>query len=112
MPIDLSYQDEKLRKICESPVSAKRRLGVRVANALASRLADLDAADCPCDLEQMGLARFVDPSSSHIVIDLPDDYAVVASINHRSVPRLSSGEVDWKQISRLKIVSIERAHEN
>lgn len=112
MPIDLSYQDEKLRKICESPLSAKRRLGVRAASTLASRLADLVAAVCPCDLVEMGLARFDGPSNSHIVIELPDDYALVATINHRSVPKLANGELDWKQVSRLKILSIKRANEN
>jgi plasmid maintenance system killer protein len=111
MPIQLAFQDENLRKVCESTISAKRKYGSFVGPSLHARLADLKAADSPADLVDLGFAEFAKPSNEKIVIFLDDGYRILISANHKPLPR-TLGQLDWKQVTRVKILSIERANEN
>ncbi|BBB64429.1 hypothetical protein UNDYM_0176 [Undibacterium sp. YM2] len=111
MPIQLAFQDENLRKVCESTVSAKRKYGGLAGPSLHARLADLKAADSPSDLVDWGLAKFDQASDSQIIIFIDDEYHVRAAANHNPPPG-TPGKLDWKQVTRVKILSIERANEN
>lgn len=111
MPIQLAFQDENLRKVCESPISAKRKYGTLSGPSLHARLADLKAADSPADLVEWGLAKFDLRSNDRIVIFIDDCYCILAAANHKPLPG-PPGQLDWKQVTRVKILSIERANEN
>lgn len=112
MAVSLAFANETIRQTCESNRSARRRLGEEVATCLQARLADLRALDSPIDLLVMQLARLDASSDTRLVIPLGNGYVLVASVHHRPEPRLPSGKLDWKQVSRIKILSIERANEN
>jgi len=112
MAVVLAFADEKIRQTCESGRSARRRLGQDAAECLQARLADLLAADSPSDLLVLQLAHPDLAFDNRLVIPLCNGYVLVASVNHRPEPRSPSGELDWKQVSRIKILSIERANEN
>lgn len=111
MPIQLAFQDVKLRGVCESPVSAKRRLGKAAGMALFARLADLRAAKCPQDLVDLGFAKFSPISKSRIFIPLEDGYFIVIAANHRAALD-ALGKPDWMRVDRVKIISIERTDES
>lgn len=112
MSIQLAFQTVQLRQICESPLSAKRSLGEEAALSLRTRLADVRASTSPVDVMALGFATFDSASDVQIFIYIEGSYTVTATVNHREVPRLEDGQVDWKQITRLKILSIEPANEN
>jgi hypothetical protein len=111
MPIQLAFQDENLRKVCESTISAKRKYGGLAGPSLHARLADLKAADSPADLVDWGFAEFDQTSNDRIVIFIDDCYRILAAANHKRPPG-PPGQLDWKQVTRVKILSIERANEN
>lgn len=111
MPIQLAFQDENIRKVCESTISAKRKYGGIAGPSLHARLADLKAADSPADLVDWGLADFDQMGNDQIVIFLDDGYRVRAIANHNPPPSLR-GQLDWSKVTRVKILSIERANEN
>jgi plasmid maintenance system killer protein len=111
MPIQLAFQDENLRKVCESTVSAKRKYGALAGPSLHARLADLKAADSPVDLVDLGFAEFDQVSKDRIVIFIDDRYHVHAAANHKPLPG-PPGQLDWKQVTRVKILSIERDNES
>ena len=110
MPIQLAFKNEKLRRICESPVSAKRNLGPNAGQSLHARLADLRAASSPVELIKLGLARYDEGASNRIVIHLGDRYVVIAEANHLEVPG-GLDDIDWSQVTRLKITDIEPINE-
>jgi hypothetical protein len=110
MPIQLAFQNENLRKVCESTVSAKRKYGGLAGPSLHARLADLKAADSPADLVDLGFAEFDQTSNDRLVIFLDERYRVYAVANHKPLPGLP-GKLDWTQVTRIKILSIERANE-
>jgi hypothetical protein len=112
MSIQLAFQTMRLRQICESPVSAKRSLGEIAARALRTRLADLQAGMSLADMVNLGFATFERGSDVRITISIEGGYAVVATINNHPEPRLENGQLDWRRVTRLKILSIERANES
>lgn len=111
MPIQLAFQDDNLRKVCESSISAKRKYGGVAGPSLHARLADLRAADSPVDLVELGFAKFDGAPNDRIVIFLDDFYRLYAVANHKPPPG-KPGKLDWSQVTRVKILSIERVNEN
>lgn len=109
MAMQLAFQDEKLRTLCESSIKAKRQFGKNAADALQKRLADLRAAESLSTIVGLGFGRFVADAPPRIEISLADGCVMVASPNHRPEPRLETGELNWHQVTRLKILSIDRA---
>ncbi len=111
MSIQLAFKNEKLRQICESPVSAKRKLGPAAGRSLHARLADLRAADSPVELIALGFAKYDAELEVRIVIHLDGGYVVIAEANHREAPG-GRGALDWTQVTRLKIIHIGPENEN
>lgn len=60
----------------------------------------------------LGFAAFDRDSDARIFIYIEGGYAVTATVNNRPEPRLEDGQVDWKRVTRLKILSIEQADAN
>lgn len=112
MSIQLAFQDDKLRQVCESTVSAKRRFGVSAAESLRNRLADLQACANVAELMSLGFTTVDKGTEARIFVSMADGYTVIAVANNRPEPRLQGGRLDWKRVTRLKITSIERANEN
>lgn len=102
----LAFNNKKLRDICEREEKAIEALGNRVAESLASRLADLDAAENVWELVA-GNPKVSDEAPQEIVkIDLCDKYCIVFVANHTSNPLQDSGSVDWTKVVRIKLISI------
>ncbi len=105
--MELAFDSKPLRTICESEAYAKRKFGVKVANDLKHRLADLRAAKSTKDLLAGG-PRLLDGSTDqHMVVDLGDGYRLIFCANHPNNPMAESGKVDWLKVSRIKILEIE-----
>lgn len=107
MAISLAFENEQIRQTCESSRSAKRRLGVTVAAQLQVRLADLKALDAASDVIDMGFARLDPSEDTRLVIPLGCEYVLRVAAHHRPEPRSSTGKLDWKNVTRIKILAIE-----
>ena len=104
--MEIAFESRELREICEHEAEAKAKLGDPVAAALKSRLADLDAAMSPSDLVA-GRPRIGEDKET-MVIDLCQGYRIVFAANHPNNPLSERGEVDWRKVSRVRILRIER----
>ncbi|WP_157685009.1 hypothetical protein [Robbsia andropogonis] len=111
MPIKLAFQDAQIRKVCARPISARRNYGERVALSIQNRIADLKAADSPLDCVDLGVASFKGDSPTQMILTLEDGFHMLIEVNNRALIG-STATVDWSQVSRVKIVSIERVHES
>jgi hypothetical protein len=105
--LELAFSTKALRAVCENEERAVRRLGVDCANALKRRLADLRAAANASDLIAGNLRR-APGSKEELMLDLADGYAVILAVNHATVPRVDSGVIDWSNVSRIRLLRIEK----
>ncbi len=79
-----------------------------MAEKLKRRLADLRAAKCVKDVV-VGRVRELHKQKSHqIAVNLCDGSRLVFCANHRVVPLLKSGFVNWSRVNRIKVMSIEK----
>lgn len=102
--LELGFETEALRDICERDKFARKRLGAKVADALRRRLSDFQSIDSFDDLP------FAKPRkrSGQCVFQLPEGWQLVVTAGHAENPTLPSGRIDWSRVSRLKILKIEK----
>lgn len=109
--MEISFDTIPLRTLCEDPKVADANYKPAVAATLRNRLADLDAAATVSDLPPVGNPRslLVDEQARY-VLDLTSSYALHFCSAHVKTPRLTTGEVDWSKVSRIKLLAITKGH--
>lgn len=105
--MELAFSTKALRAVCESEERAVRELGVDLASVLKRRLADVRAAGNATDLV-VGNPRPAPHSKEVLMLDLADGRTVSLAANHAAIPRLCSGDIDWSNVSRVRLLSIEK----
>lgn len=109
--MELAFDSESLRNICEKEAEARGKLGPSIAELLKHRLADLRAAVSVKDLI-VGRPRLIDPTDNRfMVIDLYSTHQIVFRANHTKNPLTERGDIDWPKVIRIKILRIEEIHE-
>jgi hypothetical protein len=104
--LELAFSTRALRTLCENEAVATKELGAKRANSLRRRLADLRAAISVKDLLAGHPTQAAD-SKDNLEIDIGGRARLVFCTNHTVVPRLTSGTVDWSNVSRVKLLRIE-----
>jgi len=104
--VQLAFETQQLRTICESSAEAITEFGQEVAYLLMARLADLDSAVSMRDV-LVGQPRTCD--SGDLEIELTGGYRMVCRANHPSNPITDSGMIDWDRVSRIRIVDISKS---
>lgn len=108
--MQLAFDSESLRSICENDADARRELGEAVAEVLQRRLADLCAANSIYELP-VGQPQIINVEGyQYVSIDLCEGYQVIFCSNHPRQPVTASGALDWTQVSRIRILRIEKTN--
>lgn len=108
--MEIAFDSQKIRSICEDQSVATKELGSDIAEALKRRLADVRAANTVPELPT-GNPRIVHHSQERLTMDLGGGYVISLEANHRRNPIREGDEIDWTRVSRLRVVSIGRADE-
>ena len=109
--MQLAFESEHIRSICENEAIAETELGADVAPALRGRIADLSAAISVRDLPA-GNPRIADVGDTEwLVIDLTRNFQLICKANHTRNPVMASGNLGWDQVSRIKVVHIGRGYD-
>ena len=106
----LAFDSKLLRAICEKAAEAYCRFGPTVAKILHHRMADLRSATVAKDLVAGRPRVLKGTDGQKMAVDLCEGYRIVFTANHPNNPKLESGEVDWANVSRIKILDIEKSH--
>lgn len=108
--MNLAFATLTIRAVCECQATAEKQYGFAVARQLRSRLADLREVENILELP-VGLQRGILGTPSDVCsIDLTDGYTLLVRANHANLPISKSGEIDWLEVSRVKIIRIEGSH--
>jgi len=102
--MELAFATRSLRDVCESAEKARRKLGLKVSEALRRRVADLRAAVSVNDLIA---GQPHELEAARIALNLTDGYRLILASNHAVSPKLESGKMDWSKVTRVKLLRIE-----
>ena len=91
-------------------MKTERELGMKVAAMLRERLADIEVAKSVLELPAGRPREIAGNPLPRYAVDLADGYRLVLGANHNDVPMLKKGGVDWKNVSRVKVLKIEVSH--
>lgn len=106
-PVELAFATKSLRQLCETRAKADRHFGVAVAGKLRRRLSDLRAATTVNDLVAGKPRELRHRSQPCLAVQLGEGARLVFGPNHPVMPVLPSGDVDWSNVTRVKILRIE-----
>ena len=104
--MQLAFQTQALRTLCEDAEAAELSLGRSVARELRTRLADLRAVTVIAKLPAGNTTRRGEGAHEAMLIHLGCDASLELVPNHQAQRLTADGEVEWNRVSRLKVVRI------
>ena len=111
--MELSFANTKLAKELANEKSIMRKYGPDNGRRVCQRLADLMAAD---NLETL---RFLPQIRAHeltgdragqISVDVRHPRRLLLAPDHTEIPRKPDGGLDWRRVTKVKILSIIDTH--
>lgn len=107
--MELAFETEDLRHMCEHEAVALKQLGQLAADALRNRLSDLHTADF-IDEVLAGRPRHISIDGIDCVqFDLAERYTLTVSPNHVPPRNAPDGQTDWSRVRRIKIIRVEQS---
>jgi hypothetical protein len=110
--VELSFETEALRDICEKRATATSHLGGQLALELEQCLADIVAARSVAEFEVL-FPNLIDASmKSERSIEFASGQKIIFRAGHIKVPtKPPSATVDWQRVTRIRILGIKSDHE-
>ena len=108
--MQLAFESERLRSICENEDLAKADLGDTMADTLKHRLADLLAARSIYELPA-GNPRPKEDEPECQIIDLAENSYLFLQANHPRNPLTECGDIEWGRVTRVKVTRIGSYYE-
>lgn len=93
--------------ICENEEFAQNTLGSELAKKLKTRLADVMASNCVMDIPTGSPRQIVLENQLAFLVNIwPPHHLIFLSV-HQHKPLNALGQLDWHQVSRIKIINIQ-----
>jgi len=109
--LEIDIPDDALRALCEQQRLAIRKLGAPCARKLRSRLADLLAAAHARELVAGHPHPLTGDRQGQFALSLRGGVRLVFEPDHKPVPMLPDGSIDWTGVTRIRIVFIGDYHD-
>lgn len=101
----LAFDTLRLREICEDEAIARTLLEPNAVELLIERLADLRAAETIFALP-VGSPAVTGSQGERLTISLGNRCTMIWIANHSKLPLSEIGTVDWKRVTRIRLLSI------
>ena len=112
--MEVYYRTNKLQKNCSSEKAMRAEWGPKMAEKIALRIAQLEAADNLEVIARSGLGRFHElkgDRKGQLSLDLVHPQRLLFQPNHDPVPRKEEGgELDLAKITSVLILEITDPH--
>lgn len=106
--MEIAFQSLSLRSVCVSEAKSIGLYGVDVAQSLKRRLADLRAADSIDELSVWNIAEVPASGGATMSLELSGGYRLTFRANHSKIPMEADGKPSWSNITRIKLMKIEK----
>lgn len=104
----LSFDSEEIRDYCETRINAVNSFGENVAKKLRNRISELSDTSTFGELPPY----FWVPVNNQIYrVALTEGYYLYFSSGHARPPLNGNGEINWKTVSRIKLLDITNSHD-
>lgn len=107
----ISFDNRKIRKICEDEIEAQKEFGIQVSIKLQNRLADLAAANSVNDIIIGNPSELKNTPYSNYKVDLCNNYILIFAVNNINVSQNDDGSINWSEVNRIKILEIKEHYE-
>ncbi len=110
----IQFKTKRLASLCNEIKKATQEWGKQNALKLAQRLQELQAADSLDDISKLPPARCHELRKNRkgqFAVVLQGKMRLIFVPDHDPLPTLKEGGADWRQITRIVVVSVEDYHE-
>lgn len=104
--MEIAFQTEEIRDICEHASVAEDILGSELANSLRARLADIRAATTMQDLMLFQSESPTQGRTPKMAIQVSKTCEIFLVSNHRSHNGKAADEIDFSEVKRVRIIEI------
>ena len=111
--MELSFANRKLARELADEKSIMRSYGTDNGRRICQRLADLMAAanlETLRSLPQLRAHELTADRVGQISVDVKHPYRLLILPDHDEVPRKPDGGLDWKRVTKVKILEIADTH--
>lgn len=107
--MELAFSDKCFRDLCVNEYRAQEIYGPALSEKLKHRLADLSAVSTVSELLLLpGSPRILNSNNRGLIaINIIHGNQLLLECGHLKPPLLSSGDIDWSRVRRVKILGIE-----
>lgn len=109
--MDIFYSDGDLERLCRDGKHAKKKLGAPGQRKLNARLADLDAAERLGDIPAGNPHALKGNRKGQYSIALDGGRRLVVEPADSPVPLDGNGEIDWPNVTSVRVVFIGDYHD-
>jgi proteic killer suppression protein len=112
--MDIVFRNQKIQKEFNDERTLKRNRGDRQAKLIMRRLAELSAAENLEVIRHLPGPRCHELKgglSGHLSVDLDHPYRLIFVPGHEPLPVLPDGGLDWRQVTRVRILGVQDTHE-
>jgi plasmid maintenance system killer protein len=109
-----SFKKKKDLKTFSSEKALITAFGQEQSRKITQRLAEIQAADNLEILHTLPQARAHELTGNRkgqISLDLKQPYRLIIIPDHEVCPRKEDGGLDWKKVTKVKILAVEDTHE-
>jgi plasmid maintenance system killer protein len=112
--VDIIFKNHKLQKEFNDERALRRGRGDRQAGLIMQRLIELQAAESLEVMRSIPRARcheLVGNRKGEVSVDLNYPYRLIFEADHNPLPTRLEVGLDWKQVTRIKILGVDDTHE-
>jgi len=111
--MEVRFRTAKFEKTCSTLKSLRREYGPRMADVIARRLTELEAAVALSDIRALPQARAHElrgDRDEQISLDLIHPRRLILEVGDEPVPRMADGGLHWEAITSVVVVGIADTH--
>ena len=110
--MNVGFSTSKLKKICSTEREMRAKWGSKMAKKLMKRLQDLEAAATLEDMRALPgrCHELTGDRKGELAMDLVHPRRLIFEPNHDPVATKADGGLDWKQVTKITVTSIEDYH--
>ena len=109
--MQITYASKAIKRLCEEDKHQRKQLGEKRAKRLKNRLGELRAVE---NVSQLRLGRphgLTADRAGQYSVDLDGPMRLLFESTDQPPPTLSSGGIDWKQVSSVRLLEIGDTHD-